>query len=92
MGRTSVLNIEYGPRVIVSEDERLAVLNLLREPKLWASQSGAQQPNWHGFAFAAMNVRVVAYVDELARQRLVPDPVDSFASKHGSTTVDGTKM
>lgn len=41
LGRTSVLKIEYGPGVIVSEDERLAVLNLLREPKLWASQSGA---------------------------------------------------
>lgn len=33
-----------------------------------------------------MNVRVVAYVNELARPRLVPDPVDSFASKHCSTT------
>lgn len=41
LGRTSVLDIEYGPGVIVSEDERLAVLNLLRKPKLWASQSGA---------------------------------------------------
>lgn len=32
-----------------------------------------------------MNVRVVAYVNELARPRLVPDPVDSFASEHCST-------
>lgn len=82
MGRTSVLDIEYGVGGTVMEDERFPVLSLLRKPKLRTSQSGAQKPNRHGTAFAAMNVRVVKDVDKPARQRLVPDPVDTFASKH----------